>query len=282
MRGGGHLHFKNSSRLTGGRTRPQDAGNYMCWERRAGVGCNNLLRNGSRTGFSSLKSHFFFHFCCFVASQKRKGRVCGAARFFSVFLFSSGKQTIFCFSFIHASVSGVPKSPLLPLCNNKPRLQSCNGVQKLRDATLDTFNLSETHFYSSFQYSNRLRRLPALTIIIERALIQRSGTVSIQSKQQKTLTSTRDFIEYCHQRNALANFIAKVMCLLCGGTLGSNLSDDLLLFVLFILFGFPLRRNAGSSVHSPPSRAPSAPQPISEALVRCRRMASREYKAVTI
>lgn len=203
--------------------------------------------------------------------------------FFSVFLFSSGKQTIFCYSFIHTSVSGVAKSPLLPLCNSKPRLQSCNGVQKLRDATLDTFNLSETHFYPSLQYSKRLRLLPALTIIIESALIHRSWTVSIQSKQQKTLTSAcGDFIEYRHQRNALANFIAKVMCLLCGGTLGSNLSDDLLLFVLFVLFGFPLRRNAGSSVRSPPSRAPSAPRPISEALARCRRMASREYKAVTI
>lgn len=115
------------------------------------------------------------------------------------------------------------------------------------------------------------------------SLIHFSRTVSIQSKQQKTLTSVcGDFIEYCHQRNALANFIAKVICLLCGGTLGSNLSDDLLLFVLLILFGFPVRHNTGSSGTSPPSRTPSSPQPISEALVRCRWMASREYKAVTI
>lgn len=62
------------------------------------------------------------------------------------------------------------------------------------------------------------------------------------------------FIEYCHQRNALAHFIAKVICLLCGGTLGSHLSDDLLLFVLFILFGFPLQDNTGPSRASPPSR----------------------------
>lgn len=114
-------------------------------------------------------------------------------------------------------------------------------------------------------------------------LIQCSRTVSIQSKQQKTLTSLcSDFIEYYHQRNALANFIAKVICLLCGETLGSNLSDDLLLFVLFILFGFPLQHNMGSSRTSPPSRTPSVPQPISEALVPCRWKPSREYKVVTI
>lgn len=115
------------------------------------------------------------------------------------------------------------------------------------------------------------------------SLMHLSRTVSIQSKQQKTLTSVRgDFIEYCHQRNALANFIAKVICLLCGGTLGSNLSDDLLLFVLFILFGFPARHNTGSSGTSPPSRTPSAPRPVSEALACCRWMASRDYGAVTI
>lgn len=78
-------------------------------------------------------------------------------------------------------------------------------------------------------------------------------------------------------------FIAKVKCLQCLETSGSNLQEDLRLFVLFILFYFPLRHNIRSPHTSPPHHMASATQHISEALVLGRLMAScREYKAIMI
>lgn len=70
-------------------------------------------------------------FIVLLLHKSEKAKFVVQPDFFSLFLFSSGKQTIFCFSFIHASGLGVPKSPLLPLCNNKQGLESCSGVEKL-------------------------------------------------------------------------------------------------------------------------------------------------------
>lgn len=155
-----HLHLEDSSRPTRGSTRPQNAGNYMCWKQRASIVCNNLLvqhkRNDSRMGFSSLKSNFFYHFYCFVASQKRKGHVCGAARiFFSSFL--SRQANDFLLLILPSKWFMGAKKPTPSPLQNKQRLKSCNGAKKLHAAAFDTFNLSKKKKkYAFILFSNKL------------------------------------------------------------------------------------------------------------------------------
>lgn len=147
------LHLEDSWRPSGGSTRPRNAGNYTCWKRRASILCNNLLlqhnREGSRMCFSS-KSNFFFHFYCFVASQKRKGQVCGEARIFFFFPFLSRQANDFLL-LIHPSkwFMGAKKPTPSPL-QNKQSLKSCNGAQKLRAAAFDTFNFSKKYAFILF------------------------------------------------------------------------------------------------------------------------------------
>lgn len=161
------LHLEDSWRPSGGSIRPPNAGNYTCWKRRASILCNNLLvqhnREGSRMCFSSPKSNFFFHFYCFVASQKRKGQVCGEARIF-FFPFLSRQANDFLL-LIHPSKWFMgAKNPTPSPLQNKQSLKSCNGAQKLRAAAFDTFNFSKNMllFYfpilsvSTFSTNNKI------------------------------------------------------------------------------------------------------------------------------